>query len=175
MKRAEREYLISMSSLGEKPQSNKRHLFITGSKGSGKSTLLRMILEHNNDHSGIITRAIRGSDNVPECVLLEDIRNPSVNTVIGVKNQQGNGVVPCLNGFEVTGVNVLKQCISDKSTWIVIDEIGFLENEAINYQEIIRSCLKTKRVLAVLRKGSAPFIDELRARQDAFLIDLDNN
>jgi nucleoside-triphosphatase THEP1 len=168
-------YIDLMKSIwGSFLASSKKHLFITGSKASGKSTFLKFILGHDIDYSGIITRAIRTCRNVPEYILLEDIRNPSVNAIIGVKNQQGNGVLPELKGFEDTGVKILRQCLENKSDWVVIDEIGFLESNAPVYQEALRACLESKRVIAVLRKDSRPFLDELKSRQDVFLIDLDS-
>lgn len=134
--------------------------------------MLRALLEQNAAFSGIITRAVRKGDNAPDYILLEDINNSSDNAIIGIKNQQGNGVSPCLSGFEETGVQILKRCLDSESLWIAIDEIGFLENEAVNFQKTIRTCLDFKRVIAVLRKDSTPFLDELSARQDAFLVDL---
>jgi len=154
--------------------SSKKHLFITGSRGSGKSSFVKFILGQDIDCSGIITRAIRSSGNVPDYILLEDLNNPSVNAVIGVKDLQAGCVMPCLTGFEDTGVEILRQCIKNKSSWVVIDEIGFLESNAPGYQEEILSCLENKRVVAVLRKDSRPFLDGLKSRQDAFLIDLDS-
>jgi len=153
--------------------SSKRHLLITGSRGSGKSTFIKFILGQGIDCVGIITRAIRNSGNFPDYVLLEDMNNPSVNDVIGVKKPWGDGILPRIEGFEETGVKILSRCLENKSEWVVIDEIGFLEGSAPAYQAAIRSCLGNKRVIAALRKDNRPFLDELKSRRDVFLTDMD--
>lgn len=154
--------------------SGKKHLFITGKKHIGKTTLLAAILEEDIDYGGIITRAIRKGQNMPDHILLEDINDSSINAIIGIKNQQCNAMIPCNKGFEETGLNILNAYLNSKKSWIVIDEIGFLESNSPLFQDAIRTCLQGKKLIAVLRKGNTSFLEELYEWPYALLIDLDS-
>lgn len=153
--------------------SGKKHIFITGSKQAGKTTLFRALLEHKQSYGGLITYAVRDEAGIPEYIVLQDICDASVHVIVGVKNPQGTGVAPCSEGFETTGAQILDRCLESTDEWVVIDEIGFLESSAFIFCGRIRECLQEKKVIAVLRKRSTPFIEELRRRTDAYLVDLD--
>ena len=54
-----------------------------------------------------------------------------------------------------------------------IDELGFLESNELTFQAAVRNVFDTKRVLAVLRKQDISFLNELKGRDDVYLVDLD--
>lgn len=57
--------------------------------------------------------------------------------------------------------------------WVTVDEIGFLEENCEAFQAAVRKLFERKHVAAVVRKQDLPFLNELRGREDVFLIDLD--
>ena len=153
--------------------SGKKHLFLTGSKGIGKTTVLREILEQGIEYGGIVTRVIREDGRMPNYILLQDINNDSLSTIVGSRNEEGSGIIPCLAGFEGYGVAILQSYLSKPLRWIILDEIGYLESDASYFKEAVRSCLREKQVIAVLRKDANPFLEEIISCPDALLIDLD--
>jgi len=154
-------------------ESGKKHLLITGSKKSGKTSVLNEILKDEISIGGIITYAIRDDEIAPKYVVLRDFNDQHINGVIAKRNNSGTALIPVTETFESLGAGILRNYNNDDEVdLIVIDEIGFLENNAIHYQnEIIK--IFDKRVIAVIRKESTPFIEKLTQRHDIYLIDID--
>ena len=82
-------------------------------------------------------------------------------------------MVLCGDGMEKFGVSVLNRCIQSESEWVLVDEIGFLEENCAPFQNTVRELFLHKRVAAVVRKQDLPFLNELQNREDVFLVDLD--
>lgn len=154
-------------------KSKKRHLLITGSKKSGKTTVLNEILKGENGVGGIITDAIRDNQIPPKYVILVDINDQNTTEIIAKRNASNTALVPICETFEVFGVSILKQCIESDIETIVIDEIGFLEDNAPNYQKLIMACLDQKKVIFVLRKQPTELIERIKSREDIYLVDMD--
>lgn len=76
-------------------------------------------------------------------------------------------------GFHTLGITALQQCADTDSTWISIDEIGYLETECPDYCNAIRRLMDQKRLAAAVRRQSLPFLEELCGQEDVFLVDLD--
>jgi len=85
----------------------------------------------------------------------------------------GNQMVLLQDGFASLGVATLEQCMQSDSPWISIDEIGYLEALCEPYHGVLRELLEKKQVVAVIRKQSLSFLEELCNRYDAFVVDLD--
>lgn len=84
-----------------------------------------------------------------------------------------NKMRPCAEGFAELGVPALERCARAEGEWVTIDEIGYLETENAQYCSAIRSLASQKRIAAAVRKQELPFLRELLAREDAFVVDLD--
>lgn len=150
-------------------------MILTGAKNSGKSTLLsRLFLQ---PLPGITTWAEPGN-----AVYLKE--NSSGRTArIGIydgslprteaKGNQGNRMRPCPEGFQALGMASLQRCAETDSEWVSIDEIGYLETGYPEYCDGIRKLMARKRLIAVVRKQSLPFLEEMCHRDDVFLLDLD--
>ena len=107
-------------------------------------------------------------------VMLQD--NLTLQTVqIGQYERIGDSgkMLLCSDGFDSLGIPAICRCLESSCEWVSIDEIGFLESGLTEYQAAVRKLFDQKHVAAVLRKQSLPFLDELRSRQDVFLVDLD--
>jgi nucleoside-triphosphatase THEP1 len=154
-------------------ESGKQHLLITGNKKSGKTTVLNEILKEELSYGGIITYAIRDEMHAPRCVVLRDINDPDINGIIAVRNEAGTSLLPQTDTFDQLGVNILSKYYQSGVELIVIDEIGFLENNALHYQNEIIKCFD-KKVFATIRKELTVFTEKLMQRQDVFFVDIDH-
>ena len=150
--------------------SGKRHLILTGDRGSGKTTLLRALFPEKLP--GLTTWA-----QPKQAVYLQD--NATGETVqVGAFDPSlpgpGNQMVLMQDGFSSLGVPTLMRCMESDSPWICVDEIGYLEALCRPYHEALRLLLERKQVAAVVRKQGLSFPEELRSREDAFVVDLDD-
>jgi len=150
--------------------SNKRHLILTGTKGAGKTTLLKQLFPQ--PLPGLTTwaepkQAVYLQNNLTSETVLAGVFD---ETLPGSENR----MVPLQDSFASLGAATLEQCSEGDSQWVSIDEIGYLEALCAPYHVALRKLMEKKHVAAVIRKQSLPFLDELRNRQDAFVVDLDD-
>ena len=154
--------------------SGKKHLILTGDRGSGKSTLLRewQALLSDRPLPGLLTRA------EPGCAVWMEETETGDMAQIGRYDADlpgaENKMLPCTEGFTAFGIHALARLASTDSTWVAIDEIGYLETACAPYCEAICDLMEKKRVAAVVRKQSLPFLEALKSREDVFLLDLDD-
>ena len=153
--------------------SGKRHLFLTGGRGAGKTTLLKALLPLlcPEPVPGVCTRAIPGDG-----VDLAEMPSGRV-TRVGVFDPAlpgpENRMRPVPGGFSGAGVEALDACMESPCPWAFVDEVGYLESQDTAYRDALLRLLDKKRVAAVLRSQNLPFLNELKARPDACLVDLD--
>lgn len=150
--------------------SGKRHWILTGPRGCGKTTLLKELFPEKRP--GLTTWA-----EPKKAVYLQD--NLSRETMrIGVFDETlpgpGNQMVLEKAGFEQLGIPALQRCMESDSPWILLDEIGYLEAQCTPYQEVLGRLFEKKQVAAVVRKQALPFLEALRCREDAFVVDLED-
>ena len=87
----------------------------------------------------------------------------------------GNAMEMVEDGFLRCGIPAIERYLRNQPTeYFVIDEIGYLESSCPVFQERVEELLDHSRVIAVLRKQSTEFLDRLREREDAVLLDLDD-
>lgn len=153
--------------------SGKRHLFLTGGRGAGKTTLLKKLLPLlcPEPVPGVRTRAVRGEG-------VDPVEVPSGRmTRVGVFDPAlpgpENRMRPVPGAFAEAGVRALDACMESPCPWAFVDEVGYLESQDTAYQEALLRLLGQKRVAAVLRSQDLPFLNALKARPDAWVIDLD--
>ena len=153
--------------------SGKHHLLLTGGRGTGKTTLLRALVPLLCPGAQEITTAAYPADRV-------EIRE-SVGGKIAVIGRFDpalppgeNRMRPVADGFLLLGVPALHRMAAGESEWAVLDELGYLENSCPEFRQAVEALLDAKRVLAVVRKQDTPFLTALCARQDAFVVDLDD-
>ena len=149
--------------------SNKRHLVLTGALHAGKTSLFSQLF--GECLPGITTWA-----EPYKSVFMKDNRTGESikiaeydHSIRGTKLK----MVQLDDRMCSFGIPILHQCIQSESSWVGIDEIGFLEETCEPYQEAVRELFDRKQVAAVIRKQDLPFLNELRERPDVFLIDLD--
>ncbi|MBQ2667908.1 MAG: NTP transferase domain-containing protein [Clostridia bacterium] len=148
--------------------NDKKHLFLTGSRGIGKSTLLSAAL--GKPAHGLISHAVLPVPGSPPSHVMLTRADTGASACIG-RYQDRMTAVP--DGFSL-GLQAIRDFLQSDGTDFVIDEIGFLEGSVPEYQAALWTLLDQKRVTAVLRKQDTPFLNRLRAREDALVIDLDD-
>ena len=153
--------------------SGKRHLLLTGGRGSGKTTLLRALMPSLcPDAPMLLTAAVPG-----RWVEMRDTAAGAA-AVIGRFDAAlppgENRMRPVADGFLLLGVPALHRMAAGESEWAVLDELGYLENSCPEFRQAVEALLDAKRVLAIVRKQDTPFLTALCARQDAFVVDLDD-
>ena len=153
--------------------SGKKHLVLTGTHRAGKTTRFQSFCTHLKEMGeplpGITTYAVPG-----ECVMLKE--NESGREMkIGIFDPESTGspMRTATEGFSELGCPALFGMAESEGNWVSIDELGFLESNELIFQEAVRAVFDRKRVLAVLRKQDIPFLNELRERDDVYLVDLD--
>ena len=151
--------------------SGKRHIIITGERGSGKSTLLKELF-HGTKLRGISTRA------VPQKAVYLRENDTENDILIGEYDEtlpgNENKMRPNRKAFASSGTALLESLASAEDEWVSIDEIGYLETACPEYCTAAERLLDTRRVAAVVRKQSLPFLHAVCSREDVFLIDLDD-
>jgi nucleoside-triphosphatase len=169
-----------MVSRGKKMQKN---LFITGRIRSGKSTLLRTMLEPLLHITGGYfvqrlfidgeSRAFRLADITKESYLpdrhVKDLAG--INDLIAVMGQE-----KCFNydTFRTIGVDSLTKACRQKQI-VVMDELGRIETRVPEFMQAVFETLDSDiPTLGVIKKESNPFLDQIRARADVDIIDMDN-
>lgn len=152
-------------------------MLLTGGRGSGKSTLagqLAGLLGQGSAIPGISTFAVPG-----HAIILEE-HATGQRTVIGRCDEQtgtdrSGCMKPVLDGLEGAGraalLRLSEECAGTE--WVSIDELGYVESGCASFCGAVHTLFERKRVLAVVRKQHTPFLDELRAREDVFVYDLD--
>lgn len=161
--------------------TGKKHLFLTGGRGSGKSFLCRAISQklaagQARPFSHLLSQ--KTDDN--RVVMHSDLICQDTEYVIGKLPADtpscgaSNRMTPMEEGFQSCGIPAIQAHLLNASgLFIIIDELGYLESSCPPFQSAVRTVLNNSRVIAVLRKQETPFLDELRAREDALVIDLD--
>ncbi|MBR5794458.1 MAG: NTP transferase domain-containing protein [Anaerotignum sp.] len=153
--------------------SGKKHLILTGTHRAGKTTrfqaLCNYLKEAGEPLPGITTYAVPGKE-----VLLKDNENGQ-EMKIGVfdPEMKGSPMRTVKEGFSELGCPALYRMAETKGSWVSIDELGFLESNELSFQAAVRNVFDKKRVLAVLRKQDISFLNELKERNDVYLVDLD--
>ncbi len=144
-------------------RSGKKHILITGRRGVGKTTLAEKLA--GEGCCGIETYAVP-----KEKVVLRDRHNGG-RYVIGEYSAEEGKMVPVSEGFK-SGALAARSAEGFGGT-VLIDEIGYLENDEYEFQCAIENLLDKRRAVITTRKEKTDFICRLWARDDVFAVDLD--
>lgn len=147
--------------------SGKKHLVITGNIRTGKTSRLLEIVKLYTDKEelpGISTYAVP----YQYAMLREN------GTVIEKKiGEFSDRMYPVEEGFLKLGIPALERAIESDSEWVSIDELGFLEANCERFKTTVTRLFDSKRVLAILRKQAVPFLEEIKQREDVFVVDIE--
>jgi nucleoside-triphosphatase len=150
----------------------KTNILITGSPGVGKTTLLQKICRELEAFcpSGFITREIRkeGKRQGFQLIGLQGGQRTLAHTRIAGQAKVGK------YGVDVQGLEAYLQQLdleAAQAGFIAIDEIGKMECLSAEFVSLMRRLLDSERpLLATVAAKGKGFIKEVKARQDAALI-----
>lgn len=156
----------------------KRHLLICGERGVGKSTLIRRLLAENwREVGGFVTKRLTKADEngffpiylYPAQQREEERRNERAN-LVGICDSRSSVRHPEV--FDGLGVRLIESAPRDGL--ILMDELGFLENDAKAFQDaVLRALDGDTPVLAAVKPKDTPFLRAVRGHRNAALIFID--
>jgi len=142
--------------------SSEFKIFFTGKRNSGKSTLLKAL------QSCFPPEAIGGfltlpfyRENFQEGYEIVDLISGKKKPV-GIFNREGR-LVPVTAGFESVGVESLDNALFGKKELLIMDELGFLEEEALEFQGRVLSAISGfRKVLGVIKANPTAFLNRVK-------------
>ena len=153
-------------------------ILLTGEIQVGKSTIInRVCADLGNVVKGFHTIAIRkDSTEIDSLYILPYIINvPSCDDKpIAIRNMKLREKKAFPEIFDKHGVKILNEAKTNPNTKLLImDELGFFENDAILFQNEIISCLSGDiPVLGVIKPKRTDFLDKIRSLPDVKIIEV---
>ena len=149
--------------------------FLTGEIRVGKSTLIHNIMQwFPGKIYGFQTfRVYTGNKIKSFCIqsVDYDISAPKRRYFIARRCVEENRWEPAPSVFDKQGVHILKDAIRQNPDMIIMDELGFFENEATLFQKQVMTVLDSEiPVLGVIKQIDTPFLDMIRKRKDVTIL-----
>ena len=129
------------------------HVFLTGDRGSGKSWLVsRISAELKLPCRGFVTRFLE-QDRHGASLYMFPASGPALpDEEHLVARRIGGSMQAVPERFDTLGVQLLRDARCHPGSLILMDECGFLEREALSFQQEILRCLEDRNpVFGVLR------------------------
>lgn len=156
----------------------KRHLLICGERGVGKSTLIRRLLaENRREVGGFVTKRLTAADEhgffpiylYPAAQKEKERRSEKAN-LVGTCDSRSSVRYPEV--FDGLGVRLIES--APRGGLILMDELGFLENDAKAFQTaVLRVLSGDTPVLAAVKPRDTPFLRAVREHRNAELVYID--
>jgi nucleoside-triphosphatase THEP1 len=146
------------------------HILLTGEIGAGKSTLARRLLAHTKRPLyGFITERIPINEYGAASTYIHAAntreRHYTQHNLVGYHDGRKGYAVPAV--FDSVGVPLLSAM---PDGLLLMDELGFFESDATRFCDSVLQALDASvPVLAVVKARQTPFLDQVRAHQDARL------
>lgn len=156
----------------------KRHLLICGERGVGKSTLIRRLLEHSTrEVGGFVTKRLPVADeNGFFPIYLYPASQSEASGATRRRILSGRATARSSirhpEVFDGLGAQLIKSAPSGGI--ILMDELGFLENDARVFQSTVLRALDSETpVLAAVKPKDTPFLRAVRGHENAELVFID--
>ena len=154
-----------------------KHIILRGPRGVGKSTLIRRLLEAAGANAGgfLTKKADPDADGVTQihiypASLPEAQRRPAEGRCIGAC-RAGRMLYRRAETFDTLGVEYLNDTAGRNV--LVMDELGFMESEALAFQQALLRALDGELpVLAAVKDKEVPFLREVCAHPNAIVRDI---
>ena len=154
------------------------HIFLQGPRNIGKSTVIRKTLDILKTRAspalgGFFTWSGGPDDPTVRLRPAESGREREIYRV-AVRNPQTGGLVCDSDVFEQTGARLLKDL--DGVNLIIMDELGFLENNAPAFKLAVFDALSGDiPALGVMRLGDIPWLRDIKNSPMITLLDVNEN
>ena len=160
------------------------HIILQGERGAGKSSLIRkLVKEIQCPAGGYLTRAVFNKEKGYKEICMYPaafIYDPGDQDTLARENGKLCGIT--MNGvkevhpevFDTYGTQLIHA--ASKKELIIMDEIGFIEEKAEQFQKAVLSAFDSNiPVLAAIKAKnfSTPFLEAVRSHENVRLIELD--
>lgn len=157
-----------------------RHILICGERGVGKSTLIERLLKSCDlPVYGFLTKRLDKAEDgmCPIYIYPAGIKpGERTHTVANLVGLSGGGNRRMFTEvFDTLGVEYLRSALPDGL--IVMDELGFLEAQADAFTSAVLTALNgdIPVIAAVKAQGDLPFLNAVRAHENARLYHIDES
>lgn len=152
----------------------RKNILFTGRPGVGKTTAIRYVVDqlHTSEIAGFWSREIREKGRRVGFA----IETISGRTGILAHVDLDHG--PKVSKYRVNIEDIDSIIVSElekareSGRIIIIDEIAKMELYSQNFEDEVRRCLDTKRVVGTIQDRRHPFLDEVKSRSDVILFEL---
>lgn len=143
-----------------------RHLFLTGERQVGKTTLINRLLACN---PGWAVKGFRTfMERSPDPDLIGAVYIAPIAPSDWYRKEEARAGIRRLSGMEAfpgafdrIGARILRE--SANADLVVMDELGFMENDAQAFQQAVLKTLQgVTPVLGVIKPASTPFLESVR-------------
>ncbi|MGC8757754.1 MAG: nucleoside-triphosphatase [Caldisericaceae bacterium] len=150
-----------------------KKIFLTGKIGIGKSTIIKNVFEGESFKPGGFVTLPVIEENVLRGFKIRDVAT-SEEAMIGYFDD--NFLIhPVAEGFETVGVKSLENVLSNDARIVIMDELGFLENEAFNFKERVFDVMKSKKaVIGCIKLERNAFLDKVADMATVIEVNTDN-
>lgn len=161
-----------------------KNIFLTGKIQIGKSTAISKFLKQNISSKDIVTGFktkpayennrlkgyyIENQIAPPDSSSIENI----LNFMVGINDdfENGKSCHGITEVFEDKGVEILEKSMAIPNSIILMDELGFFEKKAENFQRIVHKALDSEnRVIGVIKERKNDFLESIESREDVLVI-----
>lgn len=157
-----------------------KNILLTGEIQVGKSTLIKKIIDkYFKDKlvSGFKTLPFYEDEEKQGYYIEDQLEKgvePSLDNIVGRVLKEEQRCFGIKETFENSGVDILNRALNSKSDLILIDELGFFENNAENFKSKVKEVLVSEmRVIGVLKKKDTEFLNSIKSREDVMIIEVD--
>ena len=137
-----------------------KNIFLTGRIGAGKSTVLRVVLDSLAlTYGGFRTLPIISEERKLLGFKIVDIATSKEAKIAFF--DENYLIHPVTYGFETVGVEAVRAALINKEA-IIMDELGFLESDALNFQkEVFKALESDKLVLGAIKLERNNFLNRV--------------
>lgn len=153
------------------------NIFLTGEIQVGKTTLLNNIIKRLNYSVGgfqTCRNIYNDNGNIKREFFIKSLINNNhkykIATITSFEDRFN--VEPYTSAFETIANTIIRESIK-KCDVIVLDELGFLESNAFDFQSSVFEALNSyKLTIGVIKPRSIPFLDKIRNRDDVHIFEV---
>lgn len=153
------------------------NIFLTGDIQVGKTTLLNKVIDNIDSSIGGFqtNRTIKENGDMYEKeFFIYSLIDKNITYKIATINKHNDKFKPTVynDAFEKVSDNIIKESLNCCDV-IVLDELGFLESNAFNFQHSVFKALDSEKlVLGIIKPRSTPFLDKIKSRNDVILFEV---
>lgn len=156
-----------------------KNILLTGKRNCGKSTLINKILDHMGiEYTGYRTLPYYINGYMQGYYLhgyIDEVEKGCLYSPISIKISN-NRCIRVTETFDTLGYLILKHSRKQKHCkLILLDEIGFLEDDSEKFKLEIKKCLDSEKFcLGVLKDKNSEFLNSIKLRTDTLIINIED-